>query len=189
MTGPLAGAPGMVARWSMDEGSGGTIASSAGTTVTGTLTNGPLFVAGTPFVSTANAAPNIPTNVAPANGATGVSVNPTMQAGVSDPNGGQLTTSFYGRTAGATAAEDFTIVVIPDTQHYVDSTADYLTFNQQTQWIVDNAGYLNVVFVSQLGDLAEHFDTVELEFSAPMRPWTSSTTPASRTTSPPATTT
>ena len=85
MTGPLASSPGMVARWSMDEGSGGTIASSAGTTVNGTLTGGPLFVTGTPFVSTANAAPNVPTNVAPANGATGVSVNPTLQVGVSDP--------------------------------------------------------------------------------------------------------
>ena len=54
--------------------------------------------------------------------------------------------------------------MIPDTQHYVDSDADFLTFNQQTQWIVDNADDLNVVFVSQLGDITEHFDTVELEF-------------------------
>ena len=114
MTGPLAivaghGRP-------LEHGRGqrcGTIASSAGTTVNGTLTNGPLFVTGTPFVSTANNAPNVPTNTAPTNGATGVSVNPTLQVGVSDPNGDPLTTSFYGRTAGSTAAEDFTIVVIP----------------------------------------------------------------------------
>ncbi len=164
MTGPLASSPNLVARWSMDEGSGPTIASSAGTTVDGTLTGGPVFVTGTPFVSTANAAPNVPTNVAPADGATGVSVNPTLQVAVNDPNGDQLTTSFYGRTAGSSAAEDFTIVVIPDTQHYVDSDEDYLTFNQQTQWIVDNADALNVVFVSQLGDITEHFDTVRLEF-------------------------
>ena len=164
MTGPLASAPGMVARWSMDEGTGGTIASSAGTTVNGTLTNGPLFVTGTPFVSTANTPPNVPTNVAPTNGATGVSVNPTLQVGVSDPNGGTLTTSFYGRTAGSSAAEDFTIVVIPDTQHYVDSDADFMTFNQQTQWIVNNEDDLNIVFVSQLGDITEHFDTVRQEF-------------------------
>ncbi len=162
MTGPLASAPGMVARWSMDEGAGGTIASSAGTTVNGTL-NGPLFVAGTPFVSTANIPPSIPTNVAPTNGATGVSVNPTLQVGVSDPNGGTLTTSFYGRTAGSSAAEDFTFVVIPDTQHYVDSS-NFLTFNQQTQWIVDNEDDLNIVFVSQLGDITENFDTVRQEF-------------------------
>ena len=164
MTGPLASAPGMVARWSMDEGAGGTIASSAGTTVNGTLTNGPLFVTGTPFVSTANTPPNVPTNVAPTNGATGVSVNPTLQVGVSDPNGGTLTTSFYGRTAGSSAAEDFTIAVIPDTQHYVDSDADFMTFNQQTQWIVNNEDDLNIVFVSQLGDITEHFDTVRQEF-------------------------
>ncbi len=162
MTGPLATSPGMVARWSMDEGTGGTIASSAGTTVNGAL-NGPLFVTGTPFVSTANNPPNIPTNIAPTNGATGVSVNPTLQVGVSDPNGGTVTTSFYGRTAGSSAAEDFTFVVIPDTQHYVDSS-NFLTFNQQTQWIVDNEDDLNIVFVSQLGDITENFDTVRQEF-------------------------
>ena len=165
MIGPLASSPGMVARWSMNEGSGPTIASSAGATVTGTLTNGPVFVTpGTPFVSTANSAPNVPTNVAPTNGATGVSTSPNLQAGVSDPNGGTLSTAFYGRTAGPVAAGDFTIVVIPDTQHYVDNALRAPTFNQQTQWIVDNAGALNVVFVSQLGDITENFDTVELEW-------------------------
>ena len=165
MIGPLASSPGMVARWSMNEGTGPTIASSAGATVTGTLTNGPVFVTpGTPFVSTANSAPNVPTNVAPTNGATGVSTSPNLQAGVSDPNGGTLSTAFYGRTAGPVAAGDFTLVVIPDTQHYVDNALRAPTFNQQTQWIVDNAAALNVVFVSQLGDITENFDTVELEW-------------------------
>ncbi len=135
-----------------------------GEPINGTLMNGPLWVTGTPFVSTANNAPNVPTNIAPTDGATGVSVNLTLQVGVSDPNGGQLTTSFDGRTAGPAAAEDFTIVVVPDTQHYVDSADRTGTFNQQTQWIVDNADDLNVVFVSQLGDITENFDTVEVEW-------------------------
>jgi fibronectin type 3 domain-containing protein len=164
MTGPIASAPGLVARWSMDEGVGLSIESSAGPTVTGSLENGPAWVAGTPFVSSANVAPNAPTNLSPDDGVTDVSTNPTLEVGVSDPDGGQLTTSFYGRAAGPAAGEDFTIVVIPDTQHYVDDADRTGTFNQQTQWIVDNADVLNVVFVSQLGDLAEHFDTVELEY-------------------------
>ncbi len=164
MTGPVTSSPGLVARWSMDEGAGSTIASSAGTTINGTLTNGPLWVEGTPFVSTANLAPNVPSLVAPSNGATGVATFPTLQATVSDPNGGSLTTSFYGRTAGPPAAEDFTIVLLPDTQHYTDSATREATYRQQTQWIVDNADDLNVVFVSHLGDLTENFDTIEVEW-------------------------
>ena len=163
MAGPLVSAPGLVARWAMDEGTGAIIASTAGPTVNGTLTNDPQWVDGTPFASTANAAPDAPTNPAPTDGATDVGSNPTLSVDVSDPDGGELTTTFYGRPTGPVAGQDFTIVVIPDTQHYVDDPARTGTFNQQTQWIVDNADDLNVVFVSQLGDVAEHFDA-EIEY-------------------------
>ena len=44
----LSSGTGLVARWGMGEGSGTTIASSVGS-FTGTLTNGPIFVAGAPF--------------------------------------------------------------------------------------------------------------------------------------------
>ena len=74
---PGPSSPGLVARWSMDEGAGSTIASSAGTTINGTLTNGPLWVEGTPFVSTANVAPNVPEPRRPIElGATGVPTFP-----------------------------------------------------------------------------------------------------------------
>ena len=117
----------------MDEGTGASIASSAGTPVNGTLTNGPLFVPGTPFQSTANQAPNAPTNLTPPDGAVDVSTTPTLEAQVSDPDGDALTTSFYGRTAGTASAEPFTIVVLPDTQHYVDADeARADTYRQQT---------------------------------------------------------
>ncbi len=164
MTGPVTSAPGLVARWGMDEGTDTTIASTAGTPAVGNLVNGPLWVTGTPFVSSANGAPNVPTNVAPLDGATGVSINPNVEVYASDPNGGQLTTTFYGRTAGPVVAEDFTIVVIPDTQHYVDNAGRTATFNQQTQWIVNNEDALNIVFVTQVGDITESFDTQEIEF-------------------------
>lgn len=164
MAGPLLSAPGLVARWAMDEGTGGTISSSAGPIVDGTLTNGPQWVDGTPFASTANLAPNAPTNLAPIDGATDVGSSPTLSVDVSDPDGGNLTTAFYGRPIGPVAGDDFTIVVIPDTQNYVDDPTSVAIFKQQTQWIVDNADDLNVVFVSQLGDLAQNFDTVEVEY-------------------------
>lgn len=47
--------------------------------------------------------------------------------------------------------ENFTIVVLPDTQGY---SQDYpWIFNNQTQWIADNIESLNILFVTQLGDL------------------------------------
>ncbi len=51
----LASAPGLVARWSMSEGSGPTLTSTAASTITGTLTNGPVWSTGAPF--NANPAP------------------------------------------------------------------------------------------------------------------------------------
>ena len=51
----------------------------------------------------------------------------------------------------AQAGEDFTIIVLPDTQYYSQS---YPTiFSAQTQWIVDNRSALNIVYVAHEGDL------------------------------------
>jgi hypothetical protein len=49
------------------------------------------------------------------------------------------------------AAQDFTIVTLPDTQHY---SADYpQIFNAQTQWIKDNTSKLNIKLVLGEGDI------------------------------------
>ncbi len=45
----------------------------------------------------------------------------------------------------------FTVVVLPDTQFYSESHPDI--FCSQTEWIVNNIKKLNIVFVSQLGDI------------------------------------
>jgi parallel beta-helix repeat protein len=47
--------------------------------------------------------------------------------------------------------ENFTIVVLPDTQGYSQNNPSI--FNNQTQWIADNVESLNIIFVTQLGDL------------------------------------
>jgi hypothetical protein len=50
----------------------------------------------------------------------------------------------------------FTIAVLPDTQHY---SVSYPTiFDQQAQWIVDNAQAQNIVFVCQLGDIVDNYN-------------------------------
>ncbi|XHH07777.1 MAG: NosD domain-containing protein [Candidatus Bathyarchaeia archaeon] len=56
--------------------------------------------------------------------------------------------------------ENFTIVVLPDTQGYSQNYPSI--FNNQTQWIADNVESLNIVFVSQLGDLVNvPYDTYQ----------------------------
>jgi len=54
--------------------------------------------------------------------------------------------------------ENFTIVVVPDTQGYV-MYYPWL-FDNQTQWIVDNVEALNIVFVTHLGDLVDSYDNI-----------------------------
>jgi hypothetical protein len=99
---------------------------------------------------TTDHAPDPPANESPADGATGVSTNPTLCVDVSDPDGDPLTVTFKGRLGGASAPQDFTIIALPDTQFYAQSFP--ATFSAQTQWIVDNRIGRNIAFVTQLGD-------------------------------------
>jgi len=55
-------------------------------------------------------------------------------------------------TASANA-QNFSIVVLPDTQHYSECYPQI--FTNQTQWIVDNQDRLNIKFVVFEGDLVE----------------------------------
>ena len=61
-----------------------------------------------------------------------------------------------GGSLGISAVENFTVVVLPDTQYY-SSFPD--VFDNQTQWIVDNVQDLNMVFVTHEGDIIQ-YDTL-----------------------------
>jgi hypothetical protein len=52
--------------------------------------------------------------------------------------------------------ENFTIIVLPDTQYYSEACPD--VFDNQTQWIVDNKETLNIIFVTHLGDIVDEWD-------------------------------
>ena len=77
-----------------------------------------------------------------------MAISPELSAAVSDPAGGPLTVSVALRQP---AAPEFTIVALPDTQHY--SEAFPALFKSQTQWIVDNKDARNIVFVTHEGDI------------------------------------
>lgn len=55
--------------------------------------------------------------------------------------------------------ENFTIIVLPDTQYYSEKYP--WIFDNQTQWIIKNKESLNIVFVTHLGDIVDHWWTWE----------------------------
>lgn len=56
------------------------------------------------------------------------------------------------------STENFTLIVLPDTQGYVKYYPWIL--DNQTQWIVDNKEALNIQFVTQLGDIVDNYDNL-----------------------------
>ena len=64
---------GLVGRWGLDEATGTTVNDSSGNAINGTITGtGSSWVAGAPFNTTVNLAPEAPVLVTPANGASNV---------------------------------------------------------------------------------------------------------------------
>ena len=97
------------------------------------------------------AAPAVPALLQPTDNATGVTTSPTLAVTVSDPDVQSMNVSFYGRQVGETPGPDFTIVLIPDPQHY--STSYPTTYTNHLQWIATNKTISNTVFATALGDL------------------------------------
>ena len=69
------------------------------------------------------------------------------------------TNSYEKWTFPAYNLENFTIIVLPDTQYYSERHPHI--FENQTQWIADNIDDLNIVFVSHLGDLVDEWYTLD----------------------------
>jgi len=150
MNSEIESAAGLVARWGFNEGSGTVAKDSAGTN-DGTI-SGASWVEGYSF----NQAPDQPNLNSPPDGSF-VSLSPTLNVSVSDPDEDELTVQFYGRQY-CEAENDFTIVVLPDTQNY--STSYPEIFAAQTEWIVENAtSSLNIQMVLHEGDVVNDGDS------------------------------
>ncbi|MET4099728.1 PKD repeat protein [Agrococcus sp. UYP10] len=107
------------------------------------------------------AAPAAAALVAPPNGGTTASASPTLSVTASDPDGGTLDVTFEGRRVGATVpgatdAEPFSVVVVPDTQNYSYGPIDLL--DAQLRWVRDSRDALDTAFVIQVGDLVSEWD-------------------------------
>ena len=60
--------------------------------------------------------------------------------------------------------EDFTVVLIPDTQYYTQQSPVNNTYSAQTQWIKNNAAAENIKFTIHLGDIVQDRNSVESEW-------------------------
>jgi hypothetical protein len=101
--------------------------------------------------------PEKPTNPNPPNGSTGNPTYVALSVKVTDPDGEPMDVYFYQATTGTEPAENFTIVVLPDTQVYSQSYP--AIFSNQTQWITNNVGKMNVLFVTHEGDLVNTWNS------------------------------
>lgn len=101
--------------------------------------------------------PNAPLLQSPVDGATAVA-NPStpLETCVSDPEGDNLTVTFYGRDISPMNVPNFTLIAIPDTQNYYSSDGKAAPgFLSQVQWIINNRVSRNIPFVSHLGDVVD----------------------------------
>ncbi|GAB5443916.1 MAG: hypothetical protein Fues2KO_42650 [Fuerstiella sp.] len=55
-------------------------------------------------------------------------------------------------------AADFSVALLPDTQIYAEQFPEI--FETQTQWLADNAALQNIAFVSHIGDVVDHPDSL-----------------------------
>ncbi len=59
----------------------------------------------------------------------------------------------------AHAQDAWTLVAVPDTQHYTDHSSYVDNFIEQMTWIADNVDSEQIKFVSHLGDIVQHGDS------------------------------
>jgi hypothetical protein len=156
MNGPVNG---LVGCWGFNESSGNSVIDSSGNNITGIIYgSGFSRVAGAPMNIIINYKPDFPDVISPLNGDTCVPVNNTrLNVHAFDKGSDTLTVKFYGRPA-FNSPPSFTIVPIPDTQHYTgelkDGTNEFL--KNQISWIATNTSNRNISYATQLGDCVEH---------------------------------
>lgn len=154
----LPGGDGLVGRWALDEADGGApdaVGGANGTIVGATfVADGAVLDRGLP----PSVVINHPVNAAalPADG---------VELGISigDPDDDEHVATFHLREVGA--EDDFTVVVLPDTQYYVDvDSPNYGSdqyFHDQTQWVRDNREAYDIVAVIHNGDIVNHGNAPE----------------------------
>lgn len=63
-----------------------------------------------------------------------------------------------------TDADDFTIVILPDTQNYTQFAGNFPQYPAQTKWVWDHRNTDNIVAVLHNGDVVQHGNVEEIEW-------------------------
>jgi Concanavalin A-like lectin/glucanases superfamily/Calcineurin-like phosphoesterase len=156
----MASTNGLIARWSLNDGSGTKITDATGRNLNGTLRgSGSLWTSGVNFAG--NQIPVTAALNSPSNNSVNVTRNPNLSVVVSDPENDNLIVTYYGKIAGTTGA-NFSMIALPDTQYYSSNLngGTSAMFTTQTQWIVNQRAARNIGYVAHLGDCVEHGDVV-----------------------------
>lgn len=158
-------AVGLVGRWSFDGPTG--LEDTRGTrdgTGAGGLSPaapGPALDMGKPPVIV-EATPKTNTDLAPTD--TSVEIGVTL----TDDDTSAHVTTFNVREIGE--AEDFSVVVLPDTQYYtVEANGFERYFYDQTKWVMDNRKAYNIKAVIHNGDLVNNGDQFEYQWTVANR--------------------
>jgi hypothetical protein len=155
--------PGLVGRWGLNDAAGNTVLGSAGTTINGNIQgSGWSWDTPPPFDAVPSAPPSAPVLVSPSDHATNVSLAPTLDVLVSDPDADSVTVTFYGRVKTPVDPLPFTLVHLPDTQFYTSQQfgGTQAMLNAQMQWIIDHRDTRRIAWVDQTGDCTDHGDAV-----------------------------
>jgi hypothetical protein len=138
---------GLVSRWALDAKDTGA-PDSVGKN-DGTLTGGLNFVSEGAILDLGTA-PSF-TTITPNADAVATGTSTVLKVSVTDPDSDKFIARFHVRDLGL--QDDFTLVVLPDTQYYT-STTNRL-FDDQTDWIMKNRAAYNIVGVIHNGDIVD----------------------------------
>jgi hypothetical protein len=145
---------GLVGRWALDSADAG--APDSVGQATGTIVGEAAF-AEPGAVLDQGLPPNV-TVAGPANDEVVPADDAVLRVSIDDPDQDAFVTTFHVREVSD--ADDFTIVVLPDTQYYSDEDSthggDPSYFHAQTQWIMENRAAYNILGVIHNGDIVDH---------------------------------
>lgn len=140
---------GLVGRWALDESETGapdSVGKNDGT-ISGALSTAPAAI------TDLGSAPVV-TALGPASEGSVTADDAVLEVAIDDADATDLEVSFHLREIGA--KDDFTIVVLPDTQYYTRANDNHDYFYDQTKWIMENQAAYNIVGVIHNGDIVDN---------------------------------
>ena len=102
---------------------------------------------------------------APADDATVPAPSATLEVTIGGTILADATADFHLRQVHTLSdADDFTIVILPDTQNYTQFPGNFPQFPAQTKWVWDHRNTDRIVAVLHNGDVVQHGNMIEVEW-------------------------